>query len=116
MMPGGTAEAYKYIEPIVTKVAAQVRSTRVLLVSNCKSAGALLGLMHGLHAQCGAMLVCSLLCWHVGLISWVCCRVEMHAADRLRLRAVLCVRAELSSLQVDDGLCMMYIKASTRCR
>jgi hypothetical protein len=25
MMPGGTPEAYKYIEPIVTKVAAQVR-------------------------------------------------------------------------------------------
>jgi 6-phosphogluconate dehydrogenase len=28
MMPGGSAEAYKYIEPIVQKVAAQVRATQ----------------------------------------------------------------------------------------
>lgn len=29
MMPGGDADAYKFIEPIVTKVAAQVQSPAV---------------------------------------------------------------------------------------
>lgn len=30
-MPGGTPEAYKFIEPIVTKIAAQVGDHMVLL-------------------------------------------------------------------------------------
>jgi hypothetical protein len=41
MMPGGTPEAYKYIEPIVTKVAAQVRHSCRPKARKSKSIGSL---------------------------------------------------------------------------
>jgi hypothetical protein len=65
MMPGGTAEAYKYIEPIVTKVAAQVRNS-------CVRAMPPACLLFCSAPFCGVRnysllpgLICGLLFWHV---------------------------------------------------